>query len=131
MAGVGPGSGNQFYDQVKDDPLAARTDWDEGLSRALWFDRDAFRPAAAGTFATTQKKNSLRHPGFWDINMSLRKGFGVYGTPHRVDFRIEAFNILNRHRLGNAVTNPSMADFGYITQLIGSRTIQIGMQYVF
>jgi hypothetical protein len=131
VAGVGPGSGNQFYDQVLDDPLAARTDWDPDLSRAVWFDRNAFRPAAAGTFATTQEKNSLRQPGFWDINMSFRKGFGVYGTTHRVDLRVEAFNILNRTRLGNAVINPSMADFGYITQLVGNRTIQIGMQYVF
>jgi hypothetical protein len=55
----------------------------------------------------------------------------VYGTTHRVDLRVEAFNILNRARLGNAVTNPSMADFGYITQLVGARTIRIGMQYVF
>ena len=63
--------------------------------------------------------------------MSLRKGFGVYGAPHRADFRLEAFNILNRHRLGNAVMNPSMADFAYITSLTGNRTIQIGMPYVF
>jgi hypothetical protein len=45
--------------------------------------------------------------------------------------RVEAFNILNRTRLGNAVNNPTLPDFGYITQLVGSRTIQIGMQYVF
>jgi hypothetical protein len=44
---------------------------------------------------------------------------------------VEAFNILNRRRLGNAVTNPSLADFGYITSLVGNRTMQIGMQYLF
>ena len=131
VAGVGPGSGNQFYDQVLDDPHAARTDWDPALSRAVWFDRNAFRPAAAGTFATTQEKNTLRQPGFWDINMSFRKGFNVAGTSHRFDLRVEMFNILNRTRLGNAVTNPSLADFGYITSLVGNRTMQIGMQYLF
>ena len=131
VAGVGPGSGNQLYDQVSDDPTAARTDWDPTLSRAVWFDRNAFRSPAAGTFATTQEKNSLRQPGFWDLNMSFRKGFNVAGTPHRFDLRVEAFNILNRRRLGNAVTNPSLADFGYITSLVGNRTMQIGMQYLF
>jgi hypothetical protein len=130
VAGVGPGSGNQLYDQVGD-PVAARTDWDPALSRAVWFDRNAFRAPAAGTFATTQEKNSLRQPGFWDINVSLRKGFVIPGTSQRFDLRFEAFNILNRTRLGNAVTNPSLADFGYITSLVGSRTMQIGMQYIF
>jgi hypothetical protein len=130
IAGVGPGSGQQFYDQVGD-PFAVRTDWDPTTSRATWFDRTAFRAPATGTFATTQEKNTLRQPGFWDINMSFRKGFNVLGSTHRFDFRLEAFNILNRTRLGNAVTNPTLADFGLITSLVGSRTIQIGMQYVF
>jgi hypothetical protein len=129
IAGVGPGSGQQFYDVVGD-PKAVRTDWDSTQSRATWFDRNAFRAPAAGTFATSQKKNTLRQPGFWDINVSLRKGFNVFGT-QRFDFRIEAFNVLNQTRLGNAVTNPTLPDFGFITSLVGSRTMQIGMQYVF
>jgi hypothetical protein len=130
IAGVGPGSGNQFYDLVGD-PEAVRTDWDPTLSRATWFDRNAFRAPAAGTFATTQEKNTLRQPGFWDINMSLRKAFNVPNSTHRFDLRIEAFNVLNRTRLGNSVTNPTLPDFGYITELTGSRTMQIGLQYVF
>jgi hypothetical protein len=130
IAGVGPGSGQQFYELVGD-PKAVRTEWDPELSRATWFDRNAFRAPAAGTFATTQEKNTLRQPGFWDINMSFRKGFNVTGTTHRVDLRVEAFNILNRRRLDNAVTNPTLPDFGYITSLTGNRTMQIGMQYVF
>jgi hypothetical protein len=129
VAGVGPGSGSQFYDQVGD-PDAVRTDWDPALSRATWFDRTAFRIPATGTFATTQQKNSLRQPGFWDINMSFRKGFRSFGT-QRLDLRIDAFNIINRTRLGNAVTNPTLADFGFITSRTGNRTMQIGMQYLF
>jgi len=130
IAGVGPGSGNQFYNVIGD-PTAVRTDWDPELSRATWFDRNAFQAPAVGTFATTQEKNTLRQPGFWDINMSFRKGFNVTGTAHRLDLRVEAFNILNRPRLDNAVTNPTLPDFGYITSLTGNRTMQIGMQYVF
>ena len=128
---MGPGSGNQFYDQVLDDPTAGRTDWDPELSRATWFDRNAFSAPATGTFATTQEKNTLQQPGFWDINMSFRKGFNVVGTTHRFDLRLEAFNILNRRRLDNAVTNPTLPDFGYIISLTGNRTVQIGMQYIF
>jgi hypothetical protein len=130
LAGVGPGSGQQFY-ELRGDPKAVRTDWDSALSRATWFDRNAFAAPATGTFATTQEKNTLRQPGFWDINMSLRKGFTIPNSTHRVDFRVEAFNILNRTRLDNAVTNPTLPDFGYIIARTGNRTMQIGMQYVF
>ena len=129
IAGVGPGSGQQFYELVGD-PKAVRTEWDETLSRATWFDRNAFRAPATGTFATSQKKNTLRQPGFWDLNMSLRKGFTTLGT-QRLEIRIEAFNVLNRTRLGNAVTNPTLPDFGFITSRVGSRTMQFGMQYLF
>ena len=110
VAGVGPGSGAQLYDQVSD-PTSGRSDWDPALSRAVWFDRNAFRPAAAGTFATTQEKNSLRQPGFWDINMSLRKGFSIPGTTQRFDLRLEAFNILNRTRLGQCRDEPEPCGF--------------------
>jgi hypothetical protein len=129
IAGVGAGSGNQFWDQIGD-PTAVRTEWDPVLSRLTWFDRTAFRAPAAGTYATTQPKNGLRQPGFWDLNLSLRKGFNV-GAGRRFDFRLEAFNIINRTRLGNAVTNPTLADFGFITSRVGARTMQVGMQYQF
>jgi hypothetical protein len=62
--------------------------------------------------------------------VSLRKGFTILGT-QRLDLRIETFNILNRTWLGNAVTNPTLPDFGFITSRQGARTMQIGMQYVF
>jgi hypothetical protein len=29
------------------------------------------------------------------------------------------------------VNNPNVADFGRITSLIGNRTMQVGMQYIF
>ena len=132
IAGVGAGSGAQLYDQVSDPEATRRTEWGpipSGLG-AIWFNPAAFRQPAAGTFATSQEKNSLRQPGFWDINLSFRKGFAVVGT-QRFDLRIEAFNIINRARLGNAVTNPTLGDFGYITSKVGNRTMQIGMQYIF
>ena len=129
VAGVGPGSGSQFYELVGD-PGSVRTDWDDALARATWFDKNAFRIPTTGTFASSQPKNTLRQPGFWDINMSLRKGFATIGT-HRFDVRLEVFNIFNRTRLGNAVTNPTLADFGYITSRVGNRTMQVGLQYVF
>src|SRR5262245_45101984 len=134
-AGVGAGSGSQLYDQIGNPTTVRSTEWGAlptGTSQGVvWFDRGAFRAPAAGTFATTQEKNTLRQPGFWDVNLSLRKGFTVSPTGQRFDFRLEVFNIMNRPRLGNAVTNPSSGDFGYIVSKVGNRTMQVGMQYVF
>ena len=63
--------------------------------------------------------------------MSLRKGFNVGGA-QRFELRLEAFNVLNRTRLGNAGTNPTAgANFGVITSRVGNRTMQVGMQYIF
>jgi hypothetical protein len=62
--------------------------------------------------------------------MSFRKGVRTFG-PQRLDLRIDAFNIINRTRLGNAVTNPTLPDFGFITSRVGNRTMQIGLQYLF
>ena len=108
IAGVGPGSGNQFYEQIGD-PTAVRTDWDPLRWRERRGSIETRVPRSHDRHVSPrrQEKNSLRQPGFWDVNMSFRKGFNVTGT-QRFDLRIEAFNILNRTRLGNAVTNPTL-----------------------
>ncbi len=129
IAGVGPGSGNQFYNTVGD-PNAVQVDWSDAINRATWFDKSAFAAPANGTYATNFAKDFLRNPGFWELNMSFRKSFAVVGL-QRLDVRLEAFNILNRTRLGNAVSNPTLADFGFITSRLGSRTMQFGIQYIF
>src|SRR6185295_5597194 len=129
IAGVGPGSGQQFYNTVGD-PNALQVDWSDATNRATWFDKSAFAAPAAGTYATSFAKDFLRNPGFWELNMSLRKSFAMSRSQH-LDVRLEAFNVLNRTRLGNAVSNPTLADFGFITSRLGNRTMQVGIQYVF
>jgi hypothetical protein len=126
VAGVGAGSGPQYYNLVGD-PNTGRTEFDG--TRAVWFNKDAFRIPTAGTYATTWERNNLRQPGFWDLHMSLRKSVPV--GSHRAELRWDVFNVLNRPTLGNVQTNPTSADFGTITSKTGSRTMQVGLQYVF
>jgi hypothetical protein len=96
----------------------------------VWFNKDAFRIPTAGTYATDWERNLLRQPGFWDLHMSLRKSVPL-ARNHRAELRWDVFNVMNRPTLGNAGTNPTSADFGTITTKTGSRTMQIGLQYVF
>ena len=55
IAGVGPGSGPQYYNIVGD-PDAGRTEFDG--TRAVWFNKEAFQAPAAGTYATTWERNN-------------------------------------------------------------------------
>jgi hypothetical protein len=126
IAGVGPGSGNQYYNTIGD-PDEGRTEFDG--TRAVWFNKAAFQAPANGTFATDWGRNILRQPGFWDMHMSLRKSVR-FGT-RRAEFRWDAFNVLNRNWLGAAVSNPTSPDFGLITSRTGNRTMQVGLQYIF
>ena len=126
IAGVGAGSGGQFYELVGD-PEAGRTEWNG--TRAVWFNKDAFRAPAPGTVATSQERNLLRQPGFWDLHMALRKAVPV--GSHRFELRWEAFNVLNTTVLGNASTNATSGDFGTITSRTGNRTMQVNLNYVF
>jgi hypothetical protein len=126
IAGVGPGSGNQFYNIVGD-PKEGRTEFDG--TRAIWFNKAAFQAPAAGTFATNWERNNLRQPGFWDLHMSLRKSVR-FGT-QRAEFRWDVFNVLNHTNLGGANSNPTSADFGTIVSRTGNRTMQLGLQYIF
>jgi hypothetical protein len=132
IAGVGAGSGQQFY-RIAGDPKAGRVEWDG--TKAVWFDRSAFQAPAQGTFAP-QVQNPLRYPGFWDVNAALRKSFRTIGG-QRFEYRLEAFNVFNHPRLydvavaTNNVNNPNSGDFGLITSKTGNRTLQMALQYVF
>ena len=78
IAGVGPGQRHQFYDTSSATRRRGARSWIG--TRAVWFNRNAFRQPAAGTYATTWERNTLRQPGFWDLHMSLRKSVQRLGT---------------------------------------------------
>ncbi len=125
-AGIGPGSGNQFWHQVGDPRQVTRTAFTDS---AVWFNRDAFVQPAPGTFGV-QPRNGLRNPGFWDWNVSVLRSLRLMHD-HTLDFRWEAFNALNHPTLGGANRNPTSGSFGLVTSKVGSRTMQFVLQYRF
>ncbi|MGH9161369.1 MAG: TonB-dependent receptor domain-containing protein [Vicinamibacteraceae bacterium] len=125
-AGVGPGSGDQFWHQIDDPMQVERTSFTDS---AVWFNGDAFVAPEPGTFGV-QSRNALRDPGFWDWNLSVRRSFRLART-HRIDFRWEAFNVLNHPTLGSANNDPTSGSFGLVTSKTGNRTMQVVLQYGF
>ncbi|HXN23046.1 MAG TPA: carboxypeptidase regulatory-like domain-containing protein [Candidatus Dormibacteraeota bacterium] len=126
FAGVGPGSGAQFWNQVASADVA-RTSF---TSSATWFNKNAFAQPAPGTFGA-QKRNGLRNPGFWSWDLGIRKNFPVTEI-QRLQFRLEVFNLLNHPNWGGANNNPKSGSFGQVTSKSDqSRKLQLALKYIF
>lgn len=124
-AGVGPGSGNQFWNLVGD-PNIEPTDF---TTSAVWFNKAAFAAPAAGTFGV-QPRNTLRNPGYWNLDGAIRKNFPTFER-QLLQLRFEVFNVLNHPNWGNATSNPTSGSFGLITSKSGNRAIQLALKYIF
>lgn len=124
-AGVGAGSGNQFWNLVGDPHLEPSAFTDS----AVWFNKAAFAVPAAGTFEV-QPRNTLRNPGFWNIDGGLRKNFPTY-EQQMLQLRFEVFNVLNHPNWGGANATPTSGSFGLVTSKSGNRAIQLALKYIF
>ena len=58
-----------------------------------WYNKDAFTPAATGTFGNEQPM-SLRGPGYANLDLAISKLFSVRER-YKLEVRGEAFNALN------------------------------------
>jgi hypothetical protein len=125
-AGVGAGSGNQFWN-VTGSTRAKVTPFTDS---AVWFNKAAFAQPAAGTFSTQNNRNILRQPGFWSWDMGLRKNFPTF-EHQLLQLRWEVFNIQNHPNWGTANANPTSASFGLVTGKTGNRVQQIALKYIF
>ncbi|MBI3683041.1 MAG: TonB-dependent receptor [Acidobacteria bacterium] len=125
VAGVGAGSGNQFWD-LAGDPSIERTPF---TTSAVWFNKAAFARPANGVFGK-QPRNLLYNPGFWSWDLGVRKNIPTTES-QRLQLRFEFFNLLNHPNWGGANANPTSGSFGLVTGKSGNRTIQLAVKYIF
>lgn len=84
-----------------------------GAPKTTWFNKAAFAKNATGTFGNVPR-NSLRGPGYADVDMSVFKDIFPERRVHG-QFQAEAFNVFNHTNLGNPTGNVSAGTFGTIT----------------
>jgi hypothetical protein len=95
-----------------------------------WLDPAAFRAPAPGTYGNLEA-NSLVGPNWFNVDMGLVRSFRV-GGERQIQFRLEAFNVLNRVQLGLPVSSLNAPNFGVITSTAGeARILQLALKYVF
>jgi hypothetical protein len=116
-------------------------------SPAGWYNRAAFIEAPAGQFGNVGRDTVIA-PGIFTINAEVHKNFVMpYKERHQVQFRAEAFNLLNHPNFGGPngnilagapipgqTANAPHQGFGTISGLatgIPMRQLQLGLKYTF
>jgi hypothetical protein len=123
------GIGNDRVDLVGNPTIDGDRSRGEVIQR--YFNTAAYAANAPGTFGNLGR-NTGRGPGYANLDMSLFKAFPMpFSERHRVEFRAEFFNALNRVNLGNPNANFTSTLFGRITSASDPRIIQLGLRYSF
>jgi hypothetical protein len=113
---------NQTCDPNKDAPRTVEQ----------WFNTACFerRPLAQTAEPGSAPRNSIRGPGFARTDLSLFKNFAMFDD-HRLQLRLEAFNLFNQTRFGQPGTSIGTANFGRITTADDGRIVQLAVKYNF
>jgi hypothetical protein len=78
------------------------------------------------------ERNSVRGPWYWQIDLVASKDFRIpLGDQTRVQFRAEAFNLLNKTNFRAPNANRNSANYGTITSTFDARQIQLGIKLTF
>jgi hypothetical protein len=76
-------------------------------------------------------RNNVRGPLVWQLDMMVGKRFGIPWRSAHAEFRVEAFNLLNRTNFRAPNGNRSAGAFGTITSTYDPRQLQLGLKVMF
>lgn len=76
-------------------------------------------------------RNSVQAPNFRQLDMGLHKQFPLAGETRNLEFRAEAFNLLNRTNFFAPDGNVSSPTFGAITLAFPARQVQLALRLSF
>lgn len=115
-SGLSPAGGDR-PDIVKPGPLPQ-----DNRNPDAAFDRTWFAAALAGRVGTSGR-NQYYGPGLENYDFALGKDFSLWarlGEKTRLQFRADFFNLFNHPNFANPVSDVSNANFGKITQTLGT-----------
>lgn len=95
-----------------------------------FFNTDAFRLPDLYTFGNSGR-GVVDTPGRQQMDISLQKNFRALRESHRVQFRWELFNMLNRANFNTPNMTVDNRNFGRITSAAPARQMQFGLRYEF
>lgn len=92
--------------------------------------------AAAFALPTTYpwgnlSRNVLRSTPYYDTDLGVHKQFPLFSDRYHLDFRAEAFNLLNKVNLQAPNSNFSSTTFGQVTTAFPARQLQLAGKFIF
>lgn len=114
-------------------PYATNPNWRDNVLRQPYFQTGIFVAPAPLTFGTLGRSLATG-PGALIGDLSVLKDFSLPWEGHKLQFRWESLNFLNRANFGSPVGGRGNPNFGLITGLIGgnqARINQLGLHYRF
>ena len=94
-----------------------------------WFDTTAFAKPATGSFGNAGR-GTIQGPGAWNFDVGLSRSFPVR-EGQRIDFRAEAFNVMNHARFGSPSSAMNSPTFGQILSARDPRIMQFALKFIF
>ncbi|GAC1664929.1 MAG: hypothetical protein NVS9B4_20530 [Candidatus Acidiferrum sp.] len=96
-----------------------------------WFNTSAFAIPAQFTFGNSGR-NIMRADHFWNVDMSVFRQFPFWREGRRLEFRAEAFNLLNHVVYAAPNRDITSGGFGKVTGTANSaRVMQFGLKIIF
>ena len=94
-----------------------------------WFNTAAFIRAPVGALGNAGRSVILG-PGAWNVDIALSRFFALTER-QKIDFRAEAFNVMNHARFGNPNTTLNRPTYGQILSAGDPRILQFALKYIF
>jgi hypothetical protein len=123
------GQDNSRTGEGADRPNVVGSPYVRDLNTRVWLNPAAFAPNAIGTFGNAGW-NSLRGPGFFNIDVGLCRSFTVHEA-QRLQLRFEFFNATNHVNFNNPGSNITTSNFGTILSAGEPRILQFALKYGF
>jgi hypothetical protein len=100
-----------------------------GRPGTQWLNPAAFGVPALGTLGNLGRAN-IKLPNSWQFDVALARVFRFRETQN-IEFRAEAYNVLNSFRTGAITTDFSSGQFGRIRNALDPRILQFALKYAF
>lgn len=98
-------------------------------TKSEWFDTTAFQAPNFGFFGNASN-GTIRGPGYTSLNVSLYKTFPIHDRLN-VQFRAEAFNVLNHPNFNNVDTGFGDGSYGQLTGTGDPRIMEFALKMSF
>ncbi len=102
-----------------------------------WFNTSDFSNPAAGVIDGNSPRNFIRGPGYVNLDFGLIKSFGIpygpFAETQKIDFRAEAFNLVNHPNFGapDGALGDAGTTYGKITTAQSPRVLQLALKFIF